>query len=99
MDKIYRVFFLLKWTIFAVFHLCILVALLLLLWIFQVQPHEVKAGIVYVYKNSPLTNVWLVLGFLGVSGGTVLWLYAKAWNRLFAAWSTRFMFKKYGNNP
>lgn len=93
MDKIYRVFFLLKWTIFCVFHLILLSVLLSLLWIFQIQPQEVMAKMIYISQILHLTNVFVVFGFLGVSGGTFLYFYVKIWNRVFAAWSTPFMFK------
>jgi len=97
MDKIYRVFYLLKWTICCVFHLILLSTLLLLLWIFQIQPQHVMAKMISLSQALHLSNVFVVLGFLGLSGGTFLYFYVKLWNRIFAAWSTRFMFKNNKN--
>lgn len=94
-DKIYRVFFLLKWTIFCVFHLILAVGLVFLLWVFQASPHQVLAGVISCSQALHLTNVFAVLGVLGLSSGTLLFFYVKIWNRIFAAWSTSFMFKEY----
>lgn len=95
-DKLFRVFFLLKWSIFCLFHLLLLVILLLLIWWFQIQPQQVAALTSSVLQYSPVSTGWLVASFLGASGGTVLWLYARAWNWAFAKWSNHFMFKKHG---
>jgi hypothetical protein len=94
-DKLFRVFFLLKWSIFCLCHLLLLVILLFLIWWFQIQPQQVASLASSVLQYSPVATGWLVVSFLGVSGGTILWLYARAWNWAFAKWSNHFMFKKH----
>ena len=94
-DKLFRVFFLLKWTIFFVMHFVLLVALLLLIWWFQIQPQQVVALGNSALQYLPLTTAWPVATFLGASGGTVLWLYVRAWNWAFAKWSNNFLFKRH----
>lgn len=94
MGKIYRVFHLLKWTIFCVFHLIVLVALLFVLWAFQIQPHQVLEALRSFSQALHLTSVFSWLGFFGISGGALIYFYVKIWNKIFAKWSTSFMFKE-----
>ena len=93
-DRTFRVFVLLKRTIFVVFHTVLLVVALLLGWWFEVQPWEVKAAVMSALEHSPVSTAWLVVTFLGVSGGTILLGYWWLWNRAFATWSNHFLSRK-----
>ena len=95
-NKTFQVFFILKWSIFCLMHVFLFVVLLFLIWWFQIQPFEVSDRVTSALINSPLSNIWLVWGFLGFSGATIIWLYARAWNWLFATLSNHFIFNKHG---
>ncbi|HSH53639.1 MAG TPA: hypothetical protein VK967_01300 [Methylotenera sp.] len=97
-NKIFQVFFILKWSIFCLMHISLFVVLLFLIWWFQIQPFEVADKVTNALTNSLLPNIFVVWGFLGLSGGTILWLYARAWNWLFAIWSNHFIFNKHGKS-
>jgi hypothetical protein len=97
-NKTFQVFFILKWSIFCLMHVFLFVVILFLIWWFQIQPQAVAEKATNAMTNSHLPNIWLVWGFLGFSGATALWLYARAWNWLFAAWSNHFIFSKNGKN-
>jgi len=93
MTIIYAIHYLLKWTIFCVIHLIFLSILGLALWIYQIQPHQVMAKMISFSQALHLTNVFAVVGFFGLSGGTILLIYIKIWNRIYTKFSTPFIFK------
>lgn len=93
MTIIYALHYILKWTIFCVFHLILLTILALVLWIYQVQPHQVMAKMISLPQVLHLTSVFALVAFFGVSGGTILLLYVKIWNRIYTKLSTPFIFK------
>ena len=93
MTIIYAVHYLLKWTIFCVFHLILFAILVLVLWLYQIQPQQVTAKMISLSQALHLTNVFVVLAFFGISGGAVLFAYIKVWNRIYTKLSTPFIFK------
>ena len=93
MSIIYAINYLLKWTIFCVMHLILLSTLALALWVCQIQPQQVMAKLISFSQALHLTNVFAVVSFFGLSGGTILLIYIKIWNRIYTRFSTPFIFK------
>ncbi len=74
-------------------HLILFLILALVLWIYQIQPHQVTAKMISLSQALHLTNVFAVVSFFGLSGGTILLIYIKIWNRIYTKLSTPFIFK------
>lgn len=67
----------LVWTIFAVIHLFLVVAFLLILWWFQVSPTDAESWI--SAHASVATAFSPIVAFMGLSGLACLWGYARFW--------------------
>jgi hypothetical protein len=93
MTIIYSIHYLLKWTIFCVFHLIIFSTLALVLWLCQIQPQQVTAKMISLSQALHLSNVFALMSFLGISGGAFLFAYIKIWNKIYTKLSTPFIFK------
>ena len=93
MTIIYAVHYLLKWTIFCVFHLILFSTLALGLWLYQIQPYQIMVKMISFSQALRLTNVFAVVAFFGISGGSILLVYIKIWNRIYTNLSTPFIFK------
>jgi hypothetical protein len=74
-------------------HLILFSILALVLWIYQIQPQQIMAKMIYFSQALHLTNVFAVVGFFGLSGGTILLFYIKLWNKIYTKYSTPFIFK------
>ena len=82
----------LVWVVFVTAHLSLVVAALALLWWFQVSPSAIQASVAQFFQSSSGSTIAQTVAFLGLSGGAVLWAYAKAWRWLLHKLLSAFLF-------
>lgn len=80
------------WVVFVVAHLALFVASLIALWWFQASPLAIQASAVRFVHSSPTSAIIGTTAFLGITGGGVLWAYAKAWRWLLHKMLSAFLF-------
>lgn len=80
------------WMVFTAAHLAVLVLALFLLWWFQVSPTTMKAAGIHLSHSWPAATMLGMTAFLGLSGGGVLWAYARIWRWLLRKLLDAFLF-------
>ena len=82
----------LVWVVFVITHLSLVVVTLGALWWFQVSPSAIQASVAQFLQSSSGSIIAQTVAFLGLSGGAVLWAYAKAWRWLLDKLLSAFLF-------
>ena len=82
----------LVWVLFFIFHLSLLVLALGFLWWFQISPAAIQAAVAQFFHSSPASTIAGTLAFLGLSGGGILWGYARVWRRILHKMLSAFLF-------
>lgn len=82
----------LVWVVFIVSHLFLMVFGLALLWWYQVSPTAIQGTVSQFFQSSPASTIAGSFAFLGLSGGGVLWAYAKIWRWLLHKMLSSFLF-------
>src|SRR5690606_30618746 len=82
---------LIKWTIFAVFHLLLLALFLLAAWIWQIHPQDIANWGSAVLQTSSAQVLVALLVFAGLSGMTLIRIYIRAWRKVYAHLSVEFL--------
>lgn len=80
------------WVVFAITHLSLGVVILFALWWFQVSPSAIQLSAAQFFQSSTISSIAQTVAFLGLSGGAVLWAYAKAWRWLLHKLLDTFLF-------
>ena len=82
----------LVWLIFAVVHLSLVAAFLVLFWCVNLSPHDIQIAVAQFRHQSRLfSTIEAFLAFLGLSGLAVVWGYAKLWRRVMRRWLSSFL--------
>ena len=82
----------LVWVVFVTIHLSIVVVTLAMLWWLQVSPSTIQASVAHFFQSSSGSTIAQIVVFFGLSGGAVLWAYAKAWRWLLHKLLSAFLF-------
>ena len=86
---IFRVQWILMWTIFCLFHLYLVVIGLLVLWWLRVGPEAIRAILrLLAHEYGAIASV---LGFVGL--GAVGYAYVKAWQAIYFSYVRPFLLK------
>ena len=84
LHKIYSVLFILRWTIFFVFHLILLVILLLIQWSSGATPHSVTGLMLKYYSYLHIPKIlWVLKLLFGCALIPLIWGYALLWQAIF----------------
>lgn len=81
-----------KWTIFAVFHLALLALFLLLSWLYALSPADMLAIATTAYRATHLQGIVQLLGAVGVSLLAGTYGYIRLWSWIFSKLSHRAFF-------
>lgn len=82
----------LVWVVFVIAHLSLLTIVLVLLWWFQVSPATIQVSVAQFFQSSRVSTIAEPLAFLGLSGGAILWAYARCWRWLLHKMLSSFLF-------